>query len=106
MGYVDHHSETVHLTDDGAAMVIETVVLCGRTAGIGEVVSPVVSRKLGGAQAEAVEIAEHTEVSIEIEATLQIEDSRDASAAIDSFDVGGGQSEFDLVPVAGQLRKS
>ena len=56
-------------------------------AGVGIVAGPVVRGKLDGAHAEAVHLADHGGVAIQIEAAFDIEHGGDFAAAVNALDV-------------------
>ena len=53
---------------------------------------------------EAVQIAQHAEIAIEIEAALEIEHRGDLAGLVDPLDVRRVLREFDLVPILIELR--
>ena len=61
--------------------------------------------KLGGAQAQPVEVAQDAEVAVQVEAALQVEHRGDLALLVDALDVARVQRQFDLVAVLLQLRE-
>ena len=87
VGKVDQHAEAVHFAHHRAALVIQASPLRRRAAGVGEVVGPVVRRKLDDAQAKTVEVAQNPQVAVQIEASLQIEHRRYFAVFVDGIEV-------------------
>ena len=66
---------------------------------------PVVRRKLRRAQAQAIQVAKHAQVSIQIVTALDIEHSGHLAFAADSLHVIARERELDQVAVQFQLLK-
>ena len=94
---VDHHAQAVHLPDHRAAAVVQAVPLRRGAAGVGVVVGPVVRGQLRGAQAQAVQVAQHAQVAVQIEAAFEIQHRRDLAGPVDALDVGGVERQLDRV---------
>lgn len=102
---VDDHVEAVHLADQLAAVCGEAFGARGGAAGVGVVLVPVVCGELGRAQAHAVEVAEDTEVAVEVVAALDVEDGCDLSLGVNAIDVSGVEGWLDEGAVFLKLAK-
>ena len=97
---VNHHAQAVHLADDREAAFVQAVPLRHGAAGIGVVAGPVVGGELHGAHAQAVHLANHGWVAIQIEAAFDIEHGRDFSSRMNALDLRGVAGDFDAAAIA------
>ena len=103
VGDVDHHAEAIHFANHLAAAIVQAVPFRRGAAGVGIVAGPVVRGKLDRAHAEAVHLADHGRVAIQIEAAFDIEHGGDLAAAVNALDVRRGAGDLDALAVAADL---
>ena len=100
---VDEHAQPVHFFDNRTATFVQAMPFGLRTAGVGELIGPVVGRKLRRSQTEFIELAQHVEIPVEIEPSFEIENGSDLSSLVDAFDIVSIEGKLNRGVVRGNL---
>ena len=87
-------------------MRTEAVRFWRRATGVCVVLVPVVGRKLCRTQSQPIEVAQNSQISVQIVAAFNIKYRRHLALGADTLDIVGTQRQLDLVAILSSCRSA